>query len=75
MHLNKIHEILRPHLKGKAVTDDTPLISGGLIDSMAIVDLIIDLEAALGIRIPASEVEPDDFDTPRRILATIERFS
>ena len=74
MEIEKIHSILKPHLKGQTVTDDTALISGGLIDSMSIADLIVDLEAAFGIRIPASEVEPDDFDTPRRILSTLERF-
>jgi len=74
MNIEKVHEILRSHLKGKTVGDDTPLVSSGLIDSMAIVDLIIDLEAMLGVRIPASEVQPDDFDTPRRIAETVERF-
>ena len=69
-----IHQILARHLKNKRVNDDTPLISGGLIDSMSIVDLILDLESACGVRIPASEVEPDDFDSVRKIAETVARF-
>jgi len=63
-------------LVGKRVTfsDDTPLISGGLIDSMAIVDLILDLQTAFSVEIPASEVQPDDFDTVSRIAETVARF-
>ena len=73
-NLDQIHTVLKSHLKGRTVGDDAPLVSGGLIDSMAIVDLIIDLENVFNVRIPASEVQPDDFDTARRIAATIDRF-
>jgi acyl carrier protein len=60
--------------KRRAIDDDTPLVSGGLIDSMSIVDLILELESATGVHIPVSEVEPDDFDTIRKIAATVARF-
>jgi len=60
--------------KRRAIDDDTPLVSGGLIDSMSIVDLILELETATGVRIPVTEVEPDDFDTIRKIAATLARF-
>jgi acyl carrier protein len=60
---------------GRPISDDrTPLISGGLIDSMSIVDLILDLQQAFSITIPASEVQPDDFDTIDRIADTVSRF-
>ena len=61
---------------GKRVTldDETPLISGGLIDSMAIVDLILDLQTTFGVEIAVSEVQPDDFDSVSRIAETIARF-
>ncbi len=58
----------------KSFDDATALVSGGLIDSMSIVDLILDLEAAVGVRIPASEVQPDDFDSVQTIARTIQRF-
>ena len=73
--INKVRSALTPHLRNRvAIGDDTPLISGGLIDSMSLVELIMDLEAAFQVRIPASEVQPDDFDSVRKIAAVIERF-
>jgi D-alanine--poly(phosphoribitol) ligase subunit 2 len=74
MNLEEIRAILMPHLKGKTVSDDTPLVSGGLIDSMTIVDLIVDLSDRFDVEIPASEVTPEDFDSVRKILATLTRF-
>jgi D-alanine--poly(phosphoribitol) ligase subunit 2 len=58
-----------------AVTDDRALVSSGLIDSMSIVDLILDLEQKFGIAIPPGDVQPDDFDTILRIAETVGRFS
>jgi acyl carrier protein len=73
--LGRIRAIVQARMRRrKEVGDDTPLVSGGLIDSMAIVDLILDLETAFGVTIPASEVQPDDFDTVRRIADTVTRF-
>ena len=69
-----IRNVLARHLKSQAsVGDDTPLISNGLIDSMSLIELIMDLEAAFQVRIPASEVQPDDFDSVRKIAAVISR--
>ncbi len=74
--LETIRKTVERHLKRKPKTfdDKTALVSGGLIDSMSIVDLILDLESALGVRIPASEVQPDDFDSVHTIARTVERF-
>ena len=56
------------------VADDTPLVSGGLVDSMSLVDVILDLQSELGVSIPTSEVQPDDFDSVEKIAATVARF-
>lgn len=72
--LAKIRQVAATHTKGAIFTDDTPLISGGLLDSMLIVDMILDLETAFGISIPTSEVQPDDFDSVRKIGDTIARL-
>ncbi len=73
--LGVIRKIVDKHLQRRlALTDDTPLVSGGLIDSMSLVDVILDLEGATGVKIQVSEVEPDDFDSVNRIAATLDRF-
>lgn len=75
VELETIRKIVADHVgKRLPLTDETALISGGLIDSMAIVDLILDLQTAFSMEIPVSEVQPDDFDTVSRIAATVARF-
>jgi len=70
-----IRRLVSARLKRRlALDDETPLISGGLIDSMSIIDLILDLQSELGLEIPVSEVQPDDFDSIERIAQTVARF-
>jgi acyl carrier protein len=70
----KIRHIVERYGKRVPLNDDSPLISGGIIDSMAIVDILLDLQTAFAISIPASEVQPDDFDSIRKIGETLARF-
>jgi len=72
--LVKIRQIVERYGKRVPLSDDSPLISGGIIDSMAIVDILLDLQTAFTISIPASEVQPDDFDSIRKIGETLARF-
>jgi len=74
--LSAIRAIVSRHLQkqGASFDLDTPLVSGGLIDSMSIVDLILQLQDELGVAIEASEVQPEDFDSVRQIAATLDRF-
>lgn len=56
-----------------AIDEDTPLVSSGLIDSMALVDLLLKLEDLTQSRIPAAKVRAKDMDTVRGMFATAER--
>jgi len=52
---------------------DTPLVSSGLIDSLALVNILQYLEDVTRMRIPASKVQPKDMDTVALMLATAQR--
>jgi acyl carrier protein len=56
-----------------ALDENTPLVSSGLIDSMALVDLLLFVEDVTHKRIPAYKVQPRDMDTIALMLATAER--
>lgn len=56
-----------------AIDEDTPLVSSGLIDSMALVDLLIKLEDITNMRIPAGKVQPKDMNTVSLMFATAQR--
>jgi acyl carrier protein len=55
------------------IDENTPLVSSGLIDSMALVDLLLKLEDLTHKRIPAGKVQPKDMDTVAKMFATAER--
>jgi acyl carrier protein len=58
---------------GVPVKDDDPLISSGLIDSLSILKLMSRLETRLGVRIPADNLQPDDFDSVDSIIDIVLR--
>ncbi len=58
---------------GMSIDENTPLVSSGLIDSMALVDILIKLEDLTQRRIPAGKVQPKDMDTVAKMFATAER--
>jgi acyl carrier protein len=62
--------IRKPNL---TIDEDTPLVSSGLIDSMALVDLLIVLEDITHMRIPPGKVQPKDMDTIALMFATAQR--
>ena len=62
--------IRRPNV---VIEEETPLVSSGLIDSMALVDLLLKLEDITQLRIPAGKVQPKDMNTIALMFATAAR--
>ena len=56
------------------LTYDTPLISGGIVDSFSMVSLKRFLEKKYDIRIPDADASPAAFDTVNSIAVLVERF-
>lgn len=59
--------------KPVTIDENTPLVSSGLIDSMALVDLLLELEDITNLRIPAGKVQPKDMNTIALMFATAQR--
>jgi acyl carrier protein len=55
------------------IDENTPLVSSGVIDSMALVDLLQKLEDLTQMRIPPGKVQPKDLDTVALMFATAQR--
>jgi len=55
------------------LTVDSSLVASGLIDSFALVDILMKLEEVTGMRIPAGKVQPKDMDTVTLMLDTAKR--
>jgi acyl carrier protein len=63
--------IRRPDIQ---IDEATALVSSGLIDSLALVDILVNLEDVTQLRIPAGKVQPKDMDTVALMLATAQRL-
>jgi acyl carrier protein len=66
--------IIDQFLNGKdsvGLTDTTPLVTGGILDSLASVNLVGFLERTYGIKIAAHEVNVDNLDTLALISAVV----
>ncbi|HUI85082.1 MAG TPA: acyl carrier protein [Candidatus Binatia bacterium] len=69
--------IVREYLEegdDREITDTTPLITGGIVDSFSMVSLKRFLEKKYQIRIPDADATPDAFDTVQGIVALVQRF-
>jgi acyl carrier protein len=57
------------------ITLETPLISGGLVDSFSMVSLKRFLEVKYKISIPDKEASPEAFDSVNKIADLVRRFA
>ncbi len=54
--------------------EDTSLVSSGLVDSFALVEVLTELERVTNLRIPSGRVSPQDLDTVRKMLQIAARW-
>jgi D-alanine--poly(phosphoribitol) ligase subunit 2 len=54
---------------------DLPLYGCQLLDSIKTVELMIRIEEELGLKISPAEFERESWETPRKIIADLERRS
>ena len=58
----------------REVTYDTPLISGGIVDSFSMVSLKVFLETKYNLSIPDAKATPEAFDSVDNIMALLKEF-
>ncbi len=51
------------------------LFEEGLLDSLGMVQLLVELEGQMGVSIPVSEVVREEWGTPEKIIQQVERFA
>jgi acyl carrier protein len=65
-----LKRIRKPNL---TIDENTALVSSGLVDSMALGDLLMQLEDVTHMRIPAGKVKPKDMDSISKMFETAAR--
>jgi len=68
-----INEYLEPD--SDPITFDTPLISGGIVDSFSMVSLKRFLENKYNIQIPDEKATPEAFDSVNKIAELVREFT
>lgn len=62
-------------IKNKSeINEDTPLVSSGLVDSFALIEIFLELQRIAKRKVPASKVQAKDMDTVRLMFGVAERF-
>ena len=68
------------YLKTKVLRDsnahidlDTPLVSSGMVDSFALLEMLLELEKVTNLRIPPLKVDSRDMETVRLMFSTAAR--
>ena len=59
----------------RQISEDTPLITGGIVDSFSMVSLKRFLERKYSIQIPDAEATPRAFDTVTNIAELVKKFT
>ena len=60
---------------GVEIGDETPLISGGIVDSFSMVSLKLFLENEYKIKIPDADASAEAFDSVNRIALVVRKFA
>ena len=72
--VQEIRRFFEEDLFMDAPGDDADLIESGLLDSLALVDILLRIEQAFGFQVVMDELNIEDFRTLRNISAYIARF-
>lgn len=51
------------------------LFEEGLLDSLGMVQLLVELEGQLGVSVPVSEVQREEWNTPNKIIKQVETLA
>lgn len=79
--MDEMKDVILKYVKNEYLEDedqeigyDTPLISGGIVDSFSMVSLKRFLENKYKIAIPDDKATPEAFDSVTRIVVLVNQF-
>lgn len=59
--------------EGSSLGDDESFLESGIIDSTGILEVVAWIEETFGIRVPDSDLLPENFDTVQRLATYLEK--
>jgi D-alanine--poly(phosphoribitol) ligase subunit 2 len=70
--ISKIEHLFLDRLNTRVESPETDLLEGGILDSIALVELLFGLEQEFGIRITIADLDIDSFRSIATIAAMID---
>jgi D-alanine--poly(phosphoribitol) ligase subunit 2 len=70
--ISEIGALIRDKLLVKVDSPEDDLLSSGVLDSLTLVQLLVDLEQRFGVTIPLEELEIDDFRSVSAIARMVQ---
>lgn len=59
--------------EGSSLGDDESFLESGIVDSTGILEVVAWIEETFGIRVPDTDLLPENFDTVQRLAAYMHR--
>ena len=69
----QINDIFHERFDTKLESDEVDLLETGLVDSVKIVELVLEIEQRFGVSLPFEDLEIEDFRTVQRLAERIAR--
>ena len=71
--VQRVQDLFEEALSLPAPAPQADLVDGGLLDSLALVTLLFEIEREFGVEIPLDALDVDDFRTLERIAQLVTR--
>ena len=72
--MQKLLEVLAEVKDDVDFAAEEALVDDGLIDSLDLTQIMLALDEAFGIHIPAGEIEPENFNSAKAMLALVRSY-
>ena len=72
---DQIRQFIRDSFLVDDFTDEESFLASGLIDSLGIVQLVAFVEATFSIKVPETDLVPENFDSVAKLTAYVVRRS
>jgi len=74
-YIERIVALIKPMSRGNVTIEaDTMIIEDGVIDSLSVINLIMEIEREFSMKMGIMDVTIDDFQTPAKIQDAIVRL-
>ena len=73
--MDKILEILEEIQPDVNFLTEEHLITGGILDSFDVVTIAAEIDGQLGVRLPAEELLPENFESAKALYQLVQRLA